>query len=66
MTVLEQYQQALGATLGAIAAHTLISSRGSSKTIRDCSIELDKLGTELRKELLAAEKLMGISNAESN
>ena len=65
-STLTNYQVALEATLGAIAAHTLVQSRSSSKTIRDCSKHLDNLSTQLRKELLAADKLMGISNDPAN
>ena len=65
-SVLNQYEEALSATLGAIAAHTLIQSRESSRVIRECSKQLDTLSLALRKELLAAEKLMVISNDPAN
>lgn len=61
-TVLSQYEEALSATLGAIAAHSLVQSRESSRVIRECSKQLDSMSTQLRKELLAKEKLMVISN----
>lgn len=66
MRILEQYRTALVATLGAITANTLISSRESSRVIRECSKALDNMSVELRKQLLAAEKQMVSSNAESN
>ena len=61
-TVLSQYEEALSATLGAIAADSLVHSRESSRVIRECSKHLDNMSTQLRKELLAKEKLMVISN----
>ena len=60
-SVLNQYEEALSATLGAIAAHTLIQSRESSRVIRECSKQLDNMSTQLRKELLSNEKLMTIT-----
>jgi hypothetical protein len=66
MLVLVQYQQALVATLGAITAHTLVSSRESSRVIRECSKALDDMSVELRKQLLANEKLMVINNDPTN
>lgn len=59
---LNQYQSALEATLGAIAAHSLVQSRESSRVIRECSKQLDSMSTQLRKELLSNEKLLGTSN----
>ena len=61
-STLTNYQVALEATLGAIAANSLIQSRESSRVIRECSKHLDDMSTQLRKELLAKEKLMVISN----
>lgn len=61
-STLNQYQLALEATLGAIAAHALVQSRESSRVIRECSKQLDSMSTQLRKELLSNEKLLGISN----
>ncbi len=58
LPILDQYQQALIGTLGSITAHTLVSSRESSRVIRECSKVLDNLSVELRKQLLAAEKLL--------
>ena len=63
---LTTYQLALEGAIGAIAAHTLVQSRESSRVIRECSKELDKLSTQLRKDLLAAEKLMVINHDSTN
>ncbi len=61
-SILNQYQLALEATLGAIAAHSLIQSRESSRVIRECSKQLDSMSTQLRKELLSNEKLLRVTN----
>lgn len=60
-STLNQYQLALEATLGAIAAHSLVQSRESSRVIRECSKHLDSMSTQLRKELLSNEKLMTVN-----
>ena len=60
--VLHKYQSALESALGAIAAHSLVQSRESSRVIRECSKHLDNMSTQLRKELLSNEKLLVISN----
>lgn len=65
-STLINYQVALEATLGAIAANSLIQSRESSRVIRECSKQLDNMSTQLRKELLANEKLMVINNDQTN
>lgn len=65
-SILTNYQVALEATLGAIAAHSLVQSRESSRVIRECSKQLDNMSTQLRKELLANEKLMVINNDQTN
>ena len=65
-STLNQYQSALEATLGAIAAHSLVQSRESSRVIRECSKQLDSMSTQLRKELLSNEKLLVISNDQTN
>ena len=59
---LNQYQSALESTLGAIAAHSLVQSRESSRVIRECSKQLDTMSIQLRKELLNNEKLLGLTN----
>ena len=61
-STLNQYQSALESTLGAIAAHSLVQSRESSRVIRECSKQLDTMSIQLRKELLSNEKLLVISN----
>lgn len=60
--VLAQYQAALEGTLGAIAAHSIVSSKESSKTIRDCSKLIDSMSVELRKQLILLDKDLVISN----
>ena len=54
--VLAQYQAALEGTLGAIAAHSIVSSKESSKTIRDCSKLIDSMSVELRRTLVELDK----------
>ena len=66
MTLLQQYQAALEGTLGAIAAHSLISSKDSSKTIRDCSKVIDSLSVELRKSLIDFDKSLVTTNDQSS
>ena len=60
--VLAQYQAALEGTLGAIAAHSIVSSKESSKTIRDCSKLIDSMSVQLRKDLVELDKSMVINN----
>ena len=64
--VLVQYQAALEGTLGAIAAHSIVSSKESSKTIRDCSKLIDSMSVELRRTLVELDKSMVISNDSTN
>ena len=64
--VLAQYQAALEGTLGAIAAHTIVSSKESSKTIRDCSKLIDSMSVQLRKDLVELDKSIVISNDSTN
>lgn len=61
-TVLSKYQEALEATLGAIAAHSLVQSYESRRVIRECSKHLDNMSVQLRKELLSDEKLLKVAN----
>jgi hypothetical protein len=65
-TALEQYEQALIGALGAIAAHTVVQSKESSRVIRECSKVLDNMSVDLRKTLLELEKSMVISNDPAN
>jgi len=60
--LLTQYQAALEGTLGAIAAHSLVHSKDSSKTIRDCSKVIDSMSVELRKSLVEFDKLLVATN----
>ena len=64
-SILTNYQVALEATLGAIAANSLVQSRESSRVIRECSKQLDNMSTQLRKELLANEKLLVVNNDQT-
>ena len=64
--VLAQYQAALEGTLGAIAAHSIVQSKESSKTIRDCSKLIDSMSVQLRKDLVELDKSMVISNDSTN
>ena len=64
--VLAQYQAALEGTLGAIAAHSVVQSKESSKTIRDCSKLIDSMSVELRRTLVELDKSMVISNDSTN
>ena len=64
--ILAQYQNALEGTLGAIAAHLLVQSKESSKTIRDCSKLIDSMSVELRRTLVELDKSMVISNDSTN
>ena len=64
--ILAQYQAALEGTLGAIAAHSLVQSKESSKTIRDCSKLIDSMSVELRRTLVELDKSMVISNDSTN
>ena len=66
MQILAQYQAALEGTLGAIAAHSIVSSKESSKTIRDCSKLIDSMSVQLRKDLVELDKSMVISNDSTN
>lgn len=65
-TILAEYQEALEASLGAIAAHSLVSSKESSKTIRDCSKKLDNMSVELRKSLIELDKSMAVQNEQQS
>lgn len=66
MKILAQYQETLEATLGAIAAHSVVQSKDSSKTIRDCSKLIDNMSVELRKELIELDKSMVIQHESTN
>ena len=58
--ILTKYQAVLEGTLGAIAAHTVCTSKESSRVIRDCSKELDSMSVELRKSLYDFDKQLTI------
>jgi len=61
-TLLDQYQVALEGALGAIAAHSLVRSKDSSKTVRDCSKVIDNMSVELRKSLVESDKSLVVTN----
>ena len=65
-TILSQYQAAIEGTLGAIAAHSIVSNKESSKTIRDCSKLIDSMSVELRRSLIEYDKSLVISNDPTN
>lgn len=65
-SVLTKYQEALEATHGAIAAHNLVNSKESSKTIRDLSKLIDGMSVELRRTLVETDKQMVIKHDQSN
>ena len=60
--VVLQYEHALEGALGAIAAHKLVTSKDSSKVLRDCSKAIDALSVGLRKHLIEADKKLEINN----
>ena len=66
--ILAKYQATLEGCLGAIAAHLIISSKDSSKVIRDLSKQLDNMSVELRKSLVELDKslALGVSNDPTN
>lgn len=54
--ILDKYEQALQAALGAITVHRHVISKESSMTIRQCSQSLDSMSVELRKQLVQFDK----------
>ena len=64
--ILAKYQAVLEGTIGAIAAHTVCTSKESSRVIRDCSKELDSMSVELRKSLHDFDKQLSITNDQPN
>ena len=64
--ILAKYQAVLEGALGAIAAHTVCTSKESSRVIRDCSKELDSMSVELRKSLHDFDKQLSITNDQPN
>jgi len=66
MTILEQYEQKLLATLGSVQSNKVLHSKESSKCIRDCSKHLENLGVDLRKELIASDKNLTIDPVVNN
>ncbi len=63
--ILTKYQTVLEGTLGAIAAHSVCTSKESSKVIRDCSKELDAMSVELRKSLVDFDKQLTIKGDDN-
>ena len=61
MEILDNYENALLATLGSVHATKLVSSKESNKTVRDCSKVLDGMSVELRRELVLTDKTLTIS-----
>ena len=63
--ILTKYQEVLEGTLGAIAAHTVCTSKKSSRVIRDCSKELDSMSVELRKALHDFDKQLTLKGEDN-
>lgn len=63
--ILAKYQAVLEGALGAIAAHTVCTSKESSRVIRDCSKELDSMSVELRKSLHDFDKQLTIKGDDN-
>lgn len=63
--ILAKYQVVLEGTLGAIAAHTVCTSKESSRVIRDCSKELDSMSVELRKSLHDFDKQLTLKGEDN-
>ncbi len=55
-----KYEQALIACLGALSANAVVTSKESTKTVRDASKHLDSLSVQLRKDLIEFDKSLVI------
>ena len=60
MTVLDRYRELLDAQLGAIKANDVLTSKESTKVIRDLSKNIDKLSIDLRRELIEFDRSLTI------
>jgi len=60
--ILDEREQLLVAELGAIAALRVAVSKDSSVTVRQCSKLLDDTSVQLRKDLIAFDKTLAVSN----
>ena len=58
MQILENYEQDVLALLGSIQSHRVVTSKESSKVIRDLSKQIESKGVELRKSLVALDKTL--------
>ena len=66
MEILDKYEQALLGALGSIQSNKVVTSKESSKVIRDCSKLIDSLSVELRRELILVDKTLTINPVVSN
>ena len=55
-SIIDSYESALLACLGSITSHRVVTSKESSKVIRDASKHLDSLSVNLRRQLIEADK----------
>ena len=65
MGLLQEYEQLLMAQLGAISAHKVLTSKESSKCIRDLARELSVASAPLRKELVLMDKSLVLKPTET-
>jgi len=61
-SILLEYERALEAQLGAISAYHLVTSKESSKVVRDLSKVIDSMSVALRRELIESDKLLTIND----
>lgn len=64
MDILTNYEQALLGALGALAANQVVTSKESTKVVRDASKLLDSLSVELRKTLIESDKKLVINHEQ--
>ena len=60
--ILDEYEATLLATLGSITAYKLVTSKDASKTVRECSMVVDKLSVAMRKQLIEEDKKLVLTN----
>ena len=65
MTTLENYERDVLAILGSIQAHKACTSSSSCNVIRDLSLQIEKQGTQLRKDLKTLRESL-VVHKESN
>ena len=62
MTIIDNYENALLAALGALTANKVVTSKESHKVIRDASKHIESLGVELRKYTIEQDKRLVIND----